>query len=58
VRQDSVVSSASQAAEVGIAAAVELRRQARWLAKNRNALETSNTFVEQVGLPLARYRRF
>ncbi len=52
------MSSASQAAEVGIAAAVELRRQARWLAKNRNALETSNTFVEQVGLPLARYRRF
>lgn len=48
----------SQAAEVGIAAAVAQRRQERWLAENRSALESSNAFVEQHGLPLARHRNF
>src|SRR4051812_28599804 len=50
-REDSVVSSAFQAAEAGVEAAVEVSRQARWFAENRNALDGSNTFVEQVGLP-------
>lgn len=48
----------SQAAEAGIAAAVARRRQERWLAENQAALESSNTFVEQHGLPLAQYRNF
>ena len=48
----------SQAAEVGIAAAVAGRRQQRWLEENREALESSNEFVEQHGLPLATYRNF
>jgi antitoxin CcdA len=48
----------SQAAEVGIAAAVVRRRQERWLAENQDALESSNAFVEQHGLPLAQYRNF
>lgn len=48
----------SQAAEVGIAAAVAARRQQRWLEENREALESSNEFVEQHGLPLASYRNF
>lgn len=48
----------SQAAEVGIAAAVAQRRQARWLAENKEALDSSNAFVEQHGLPLAQYRNF
>lgn len=48
----------SQAAEVGIAAAVAGRRQQRWLDENRDALESSNAFVEQHGLPLAKYRNF
>ena len=48
----------SQAAEVGIAAAVARRRQERWLAENQGALESSNAFVEQQGLPLAQYRNF
>lgn len=48
----------SQAAEVGIAAAVAKRRQQRWLEENREALESSNEFVEQHGLPLAAYRNF
>ncbi|MFT3801256.1 MAG: type II toxin-antitoxin system CcdA family antitoxin [Burkholderiaceae bacterium] len=48
----------SQAAEAGIAAAVAHHRQQRWLAENQAALESSNAFVEQHGLPLARYRNF
>ena len=46
----------SQAAEAGIAAAVLQRRQERWLADNQPALESSNAFVEQHGLPLSRHR--
>ena len=49
--------SASQAAEAGIAV-VKFRRQARWLAQNRGAMDSSNAFVERHGLPLANYRRF
>lgn len=48
----------SQAAEVGIAAAVARRRQECWLAENQAALESSNAFVEKNGLPLAQYRNF
>lgn len=48
----------SQAAEVGIAAAVARCRSERWLAENQDALESSNAFVEQQGLPLAQYRNF
>ncbi|MCO5121748.1 MAG: type II toxin-antitoxin system CcdA family antitoxin [Burkholderiaceae bacterium] len=48
----------SQAAEAGIAAAVAHRRRERWLAENRDALDSSNAFVEEHGLPLARYRNF
>ena len=49
----------SQAAEAGIAAAVAQRRQEQWLAENRDALDSSNMFVEQQGeVPLARYRSF
>jgi antitoxin CcdA len=29
-----------------------------WLAESRQALESSNAFVEAHGLPLARYRNF
>lgn len=48
----------SHAAEAGPAAVVSLRRQERWLAENRAALESSNDYVQQHGLPLARYRNF
>lgn len=48
----------AHAAEAGIAAAVSLRRQERWLAENRAALESSNDYVQQHGLPLARHRSF
>ncbi len=48
----------SHAAEVGIADAVARRRQERWLKENFEALESSNAFVEEHGLPLERYRVF
>lgn len=48
----------SQAAEAGIAAEVARRRQERWLAENREALESSNSYVEAHGLPLAQHRNF
>ena len=48
----------SQAAEYGIEAAVAAHRQQRWLAENVAALESSNAYVEQHGLPLSRHRNF
>jgi antitoxin CcdA len=48
----------SQAAEVGVADAVARKRAEKWLAENQEALDSSNAFVEQHGLPLARYRNF
>jgi len=48
----------SQAAEAGLARAVTERRAELWLAENREALESSNAYVEESGLPLARYRKF
>lgn len=32
-------------------------KQGQWLAENASALESSNTFVDLHGLPLARYRQ-
>lgn len=48
----------SQAAEAGLARAVAEKRAERWLADNREAVESSNAYVEEHGLPLARYRGF
>lgn len=48
----------SQAAEAGLARAVAEKRAELWLEANREALESSNEYVEQFGLPLARYRGF
>ena len=48
----------SQAAEAGIAQAIARKRAERWLAENREAIESSNAFVEKHGLPLANYRMF
>lgn len=58
VHNEPLRGSASQASEVGIAATAAFRKQARWLAENLNALDSSNTFVEQHGIPLASYRYF
>lgn len=48
----------SQAAEAGVAHAVAKRRAELWLEANLEALDSSNAYVEQQGLPLARYRGF
>jgi antitoxin CcdA len=48
----------SRACETGLAAAVKAERERRWLAENREALESWNEYVEKHGLPLAEYRQF
>lgn len=48
----------SRAAEEGLRVAVRQARADRWRAENAEALASSNDWVEQNGLPLARYRAF
>jgi len=48
----------SQAAEAGLAKAVAEKRAERWLKENREAIESSNAFVDKHGLPLDKYRMF
>lgn len=48
----------SRAAEAGLAQAIASRRAELWIAENRAALDSSNAYVEQNGLPLAAYRNF
>lgn len=48
----------SRSAETGIAAAVKLHKQEKWLQENASALASSNSYVEANGLPLARHRQF
>lgn len=48
----------ARAVEQGLKQALKQRREAVWLENNLAALESSNAFVEQHGLPLAKYRRF
>ena len=48
----------SQACERGLEQQVAQRRAESWLEENREAIESSNLWVEKHGLPLARYRQF
>jgi len=48
----------SRAAEQGLVRAIAERRAALWLEENQAALESSNAYIEQHGLPLAQYRGF
>jgi len=48
----------SKAAEAGLASAVAEQRALRWRESNQAALDSSNAYVEQHGLPLAKYRSF
>jgi len=48
----------SRAAEDGIRQAVARTQREIWLAENRDALHSSNEFVERQGLPLAPFRPF
>lgn len=48
----------SRAAEEGLARAIAARRAQLWLEENKAAIESSNAYVEEHGLPLGKYRRF
>lgn len=48
----------SQAAEDGIRSAVSKAMADQWKLQNRHALKSSNTFIEENGLPLADRRLF
>ncbi|WP_236643800.1 type II toxin-antitoxin system CcdA family antitoxin [Flavisphingopyxis soli] len=48
----------SQACEAGLEQSIRATTAEAWLAANRDALESSNDFVAQNGLPLARHRQF
>lgn len=48
----------SQAAEAGLRQAVRDAKVEAWKRENAKALAESNTWVEEHGLPLERYRLF
>lgn len=48
----------SAAAEQGVSEAVRKAKEEAWLEENREAIEANNRWVEENGLPLAKYRMF
>lgn len=48
----------SQACEQGLRAEIARYRGAKWLRENREALASSNDYVERNGLPLSEFRQF
>ena len=48
----------SRAAEEGLRRAIASEETRRWIEENREALLSSNAYVEKHGLPLAKYRMF
>lgn len=48
----------SQACERGLVQTIAEERAARWKEENREAMESSNAWVEANGLPLAKHRLF
>jgi antitoxin CcdA len=48
----------SRVAEQGIAQAVAEEKARLWKIENRDALESWNRYVDEHGLPLAKYRQF
>ncbi|MCG6859410.1 MAG: type II toxin-antitoxin system CcdA family antitoxin [Salaquimonas sp.] len=48
----------SRAAEDGIAKALKAEKERRWCEENRAAIEASNRYVEEHGLPLEKLRLF
>ncbi len=47
----------SQACEQGLKAAIARSRGAQWLEENREALISSNDYVERNGLPLSEFHQ-
>jgi antitoxin CcdA len=48
----------SQACEQGLKAELARSQGAQWLAENREALASSNHYVDRNGLPLSEFRQF
>ena len=48
----------SQACEKGLAAEVKKAREDKWIETNWEAIQFWNRYVEENGLPLAKYRMF
>lgn len=48
----------SRACERGLALQIAEVRAQRWLEENKEALASSNAYVEKNGLPLGEYRQF
>ena len=48
----------SRACEAGLARELSARRRSDWLAESASAIESSNEYVRNHGLPLAKHRRF
>lgn len=48
----------SQACEAGLAKRVSETKAEQWKRENRAAIESWNKWVEENGLPLAKYRQF
>jgi antitoxin CcdA len=48
----------SQACERGLAAEVKKAREDKWIEDNWDAIQFWNKYVEENGLPLAKYRMF
>ena len=48
----------SRAAEDGVRRAVASAKAAQWRAENAAALQSSNAYVEDHGVPLDRHRQF
>lgn len=48
----------SAAAEQGIQLAIRQQADQDWLDRNRDAIQSSNDYVSQHGMPLQRFRQF
>ncbi len=48
----------SQAAEAGLRRAVRDAKEAAWQRENAEALDASNAWIDQHGLPLEKYQPF
>lgn len=55
-RQNNV--NLSRAAEAGIRAAMQDQARRDWLSENAEAIESSNAYLHQHGLPLKGFRTF
>lgn len=48
----------SRACEAGLLAQVKAARRTQWVEENWDAIQSSNAWVAEHGLPLAKYRMF